>query len=71
MTNMPGLVDVVAIDNMLGEGVQWNDEDGCAWWTGLPMRGSCIASDGQIAPTTASQRRNESAPLPSSSTAVT
>lgn len=30
-----GLVEVIEIGNLLGEGIQWNAEDGCAWWTDI------------------------------------
>jgi len=29
------LVDVVPSANVLGEGVQWNSQDGCFWWTDI------------------------------------
>lgn len=32
---MTQLLDVLAIDNLHGEGVQWNAADGCLWWTDL------------------------------------
>jgi sugar lactone lactonase YvrE len=31
----PKLVHVIACGNTLGEGIQWNGEDGCAWWTDI------------------------------------
>ena len=38
MTHLPQLVDTIAVGNILGERVQWNDEDGCAWWTDISAR---------------------------------
>lgn len=32
------LVEVIAVDNVLGEGIQWNAVDGCAWWTDIQSR---------------------------------
>lgn len=29
------LVDTVPCENTLGEGIQWNKEDGCFWWTDI------------------------------------
>lgn len=29
------LIDVVACTNVLGEGIQWNHDDGCFWWTDI------------------------------------
>ncbi|PNS08540.1 SMP-30/gluconolactonase/LRE family protein [Solilutibacter silvestris] len=29
------LIDVVPVGNLLGEGVQWNPDDGCLWWTDI------------------------------------
>lgn len=29
------LIDVVPCANILGEGIQWNKEDGCFWWTDI------------------------------------
>jgi hypothetical protein len=30
------LIDTVPCANLLGEGVQWNHQDGCFWWTDIP-----------------------------------
>ncbi len=29
------LIDTVPCENLLGEGVQWNHQDGCFWWTDI------------------------------------
>lgn len=29
------LIDTVPCENTLGEGIQWNKEDGCFWWTDI------------------------------------
>lgn len=29
------LVDIITVGNVLGEGIQWNAADGCAWWTDI------------------------------------
>ena len=29
------LIDFVPCTNLLGEGIQWNNEDGCFWWTDI------------------------------------
>ncbi|WP_062066632.1 SMP-30/gluconolactonase/LRE family protein [Cellvibrio sp. OA-2007] len=29
------LIDIVPCANLLGEGVQWNHQDGCFWWTDI------------------------------------
>ncbi|WP_323816386.1 SMP-30/gluconolactonase/LRE family protein [Cellvibrio sp. NN19] len=29
------LIDIVPCANLLGEGVQWNQQDGCFWWTDI------------------------------------
>ena len=30
------LRDTVVCENILGEGVQWNQHDQCVWWTDIP-----------------------------------
>lgn len=32
------LVDVIKVGTALGEGIQWNAADGCAWWTDIQNR---------------------------------
>ena len=29
------LIDTIPCNNTLGEGVQWNHQDGCFWWTDI------------------------------------
>lgn len=29
------LLEIIPCENLLGEGIQWNHQDGCFWWTDI------------------------------------